>query len=91
MTLFFYTSALCPRCHIARKILQDIAAENPQLQIETIDILSAPQKAFQDKIRMIPAISTGKNQLFMLWPTKKAITNFLASNGCINRNEGEEL
>ncbi len=78
MTLFFYKSALCPRCMLAGKYLLEIARKNPDLKIETIDIITAPGRARQQNIRMIPTIIAREQRLAMLWPTKKAIADFLA-------------
>ncbi len=83
MNLLFYKSTLCPRCHIAQKYLQEATQHCPELKIETVDIVTSAQRFRRDGIRMIPTIAIEGKRLSMLWPTKKAIYNFLHENGVI--------
>ncbi|PID74717.1 MAG: hypothetical protein CSB28_01760 [Desulfobacterales bacterium] len=83
MTLFFYKSALCPRCALAGRYLDEIAQHHPGIKIEKIDILTSPSRCWQDGIRIIPALSTGEAKLPMLWPSRKAIIDFLYENKVI--------
>lgn len=77
MSLVFYKSALCPRCHAARKTLQRLAAADPALSIEEVDILGSPLRAWRDGIRMIPALKDGNRLLSGIFLSESAIRRFL--------------
>lgn len=74
----FYRSNLCPRCHLARKYLQQLAAADSSLRIEEIDALLSPRRAWLDGIRMIPAVKIGDQILSGLYLSKAAIAAFIA-------------
>jgi hypothetical protein len=75
----FYHSALCPRCHIAGRHLKKLAASNPSLEIEKVDVLLSPRRAWRDGIRMIPAIRMDNTILSGIFLSEDAIVNFLAA------------
>lgn len=77
MHLVFYKSALCPRCAAAKKSLQALIADNPAINVEEIDILTAPLRTWGDGIRMIPALRHGERVLSGLLLTREAIAAFL--------------
>lgn len=77
MNVTLYKSSLCPRCHFARKWLKQLKAEQPDLELEFVDILSSPRRTLQDGIRMIPAVKAGGQVLSGLYLDKHAIAAFL--------------
>ena len=77
MPLVFYKSALCPRCHAAGRTLSKLAAADPSLSIEEVDILSSPLRAWRDGVRMIPALKDGDRLLSGIFLGEAAIRLFL--------------
>lgn len=78
MKVTLYKSALCPRCHLARRSLEQLKAAQPDLEVEYVDILASPGRAIRDGIRMIPAITSGNRKLSGLYLNKRAIASFIA-------------
>lgn len=76
----FYRSRLCPRCYVAGRHLRKLAAADPSIEIEEVDILSAPRRTWQDQIRMIPAMRIGDQTLSGLFLSKNDIADFIAEN-----------
>ena len=74
----FYRSNLCPRCYLARKYLRQLASTDSSLRIEEVDGLLSPRRAWQDGIRMIPAVKIGDQVLSGLYLSKDAIAAFIA-------------
>ncbi|EKD35233.1 MAG: Glutaredoxin 2 [uncultured bacterium] len=74
----FYRSNLCPRCHLARKYLQQLASADSSLRIEEVDALLSPRQAWQDGIRMIPAVKIGDQILSGLYLSRDDIAAFIA-------------
>lgn len=58
-----------------RKILQEDEFSN--IEIEEIDVVSHPARAWQDGIRMIPALKNGKRIFSALLASEKDIRSFL--------------
>lgn len=77
MKIILYRSNLCPRCFLAKKYLLDIIGDNPDIQIEEMDILGSPQRCLQDGIRMVPALVIDKDKLSGVFLSKKAIKSFI--------------
>lgn len=77
MPLILYKSALCPRCAAAARSLKKLAADDPSLRVEEVDILAAPLRAWRDGIRMIPALKDGDRLLSGLFLGEKAIADFI--------------
>lgn len=77
MPLILYKSALCPRCAAAARALKRLAATDPTLRIEEVDILTSPRRAWRDGIRMIPAVKDGDRLLSGLLLSEKAIADFI--------------
>jgi glutaredoxin-related protein len=73
-----YRSSLCPRCALARKFLQQLAAADPSIEIEEIDILASPRRTWRDGIRMIPAVKIGDDIASGLYLSKNDIAGFIA-------------
>jgi glutaredoxin len=80
MLITLYKSSLCPRCYFAKKAILASIKEHPEWQIveiEEIDILTSPGKAFRAGITMIPAIKIGDKKLSSLYLSRKDIEQFL--------------
>ena len=77
MKITLYRSWLCPRCYMAKKYLGEIRKLYPALEIEEVDCLSQPARAFRDGIRMIPAVKIGEAQLSGLYLTKAQLNSFI--------------
>ncbi len=77
MVLLLYKSALCPRCHLTRKYLEELLTSHPQVEIQTVDIATSPRRFRRDGITMIPTLRIGENRLAMLVPTRERIRDFL--------------
>lgn len=77
MRVILYKSSLCPRCHLAQKALREIIAEQPGYCLETVDILAAPLRSWQDGIRMIPTLVVNGNKLSGILLTKEGMRHFL--------------
>jgi hypothetical protein len=78
MHITLYKSILCPRCHLARKHLFEIAAGDPALEVDEIDILTAPRHSWNAGIRMIPALRINDHILSAMFLSKTAIADFIA-------------
>ena len=76
----FYRSNLCPRCYVAGRHLRELAAADPSIEVEEIDIMFAPRRTWQDGIRMIPAMRIDNRILSGVFLSKNAIAGFIAEN-----------
>ncbi len=77
MKITLYRSNICPRCFLARKYLLEIVGDDPDIQIEEVDILGSPQRCLQDGIRMVPALVIDKDKLSGIFLSKKVIQAFI--------------
>ena len=78
MKITLYRSNLCPRCYLARKYLREIVGDDPDIQIEEVDILGSPQRCLQNGIRMVPALVVGEDKLSSIFLNKKTIASFIS-------------
>jgi hypothetical protein len=78
MRIIFYKSKLCPRCYVAGKHLLALCSTIPDLQVEEVEILTSPLRAWQDGIRMVPALKVGDAVLSGMYLSQESITNFVA-------------
>lgn len=77
MKITLYKSSFCPRCYLARKSLEELAAARPDIELECVDILTSPRRAIKDGVKMIPAIKAGERILSGLYLNRKSIAAFL--------------
>jgi hypothetical protein len=80
MKITFYKSILRPRCALAGLALKKIIKKHPALEIETVEVTTNPARAWQDGIRMIPAIRCEDKTLSGVMLSKAAINSFLKKN-----------
>lgn len=78
MHITLYKSILCPRCHLARKYLFEIAACDPAIKVDEVDILTAPRQSWNDGIRLIPALRIDDHILSAMFMSKTTIADFIA-------------
>lgn len=78
MHITLYKSRLCPRCHLARKYLFEIAARDPAIEIDEVDILTAPRQSWNDGIRLIPALRIDDHILSAMFMSRATIADFIA-------------
>lgn len=77
MKITLYKSALCPRCHFARKSLNELLADRDDIELEIIDILTSPARTLRDGVKLIPAIKAGDKKLSGVYLNKNDIAIFL--------------
>ena len=77
MQIILYRSKLCPRCLLAKKYLSKITENDPEVQIEEVDIIGSPKRCLQDGIRMVPALVINEDKLSGVFLSKKAIKAFI--------------
>lgn len=77
MKVEFYKSAICPRCYMAGKILNNAVNSYPEVEIEKIDIASSIKRTKESGIKMIPAIKIDNEVLSGLVLTKNRIFEFI--------------
>lgn len=63
---------------MAGKHLRAQSAENPDFDVEEVDILRSPRRAWRDGIRMVPALRVGEKVLSGLYLRRETISDFLA-------------
>lgn len=80
MRVTLYKSSLCPRCHLARKYLERLQQVGHDIDIEYIDILKEPVRAWKDGIRMIPAIKAGGRLISGVYLGESKIKEFLSQS-----------
>lgn len=83
MTIIFYRSRLCPRCHMAGKALRELTQNRPELIIEERELFLQPFQALHDGITMIPALKIGDQKLSGIYLSKDNISRFLQETGCL--------
>lgn len=77
MIINFYRITFCPRCKKAEHILQQLMPEFPQLELNTIELVTHPLKTFQAGIRMIPALECSADILSGVLLKEEQIHKFL--------------
>lgn len=83
MNIIFYKSLLCPRCALAGKHLKALRATYPHLQIEEVEILTSPHRAWREGIRMVPALRIGEHILSGVFLNKKAVFDFVIQKSAV--------
>ena len=78
MKIIFYYSNLCPRCHMARKALDELMAEDRYNDItyEGVEIITNPLRALTDGVKFIPTLKYGEEKISGIFLSKKKIASF---------------
>ena len=85
MLIVFYHFSLCPRCARARKHLQDLLGTSYDASVTEINVLRHPAKAQRNRIRMVPTIEYGDDQISGILLSHKSIKQFLQRNNLLHR------
>ncbi len=79
MKIVFYKTFICPRCFLTGRALVRLRREYPELEIETVEVSRDPLRAWQDGVRMLPAVCREGKLLTGLFLTDEALRDFLLS------------
>ena len=60
----YYKSVICPRCWPVDRRLAELRASQADVEIEIIEVLSNPGKAFKDRVMGIPLIIIGDKRWY---------------------------
>ena len=74
-----YKSALCPRCMYLSKIVDEVVAQHPHIEVEKIDVLLHPKRMAEAGVKMIPALKSESDVKTWILPKKEEIETFLLS------------
>jgi predicted DsbA family dithiol-disulfide isomerase len=77
MKIVFYKTFLCPRCFLTGRALARLRRELPELEIETVEVTRDPLRAWQDGVRMLPAVCREGKMLTGLLLTYADLRKFL--------------
>ncbi len=80
MLITLYKSTFCPRCHFAKKYILEIIADDTEIQLKEIDVMTAPRQSLRDGVRMIPALKIDNHYLSALFLNKTTIADFITSH-----------
>jgi len=58
--------------------LKKIQEEDPDLEVEEIDVVANPRKSWQEGIRMIPTLIKGEKKLSGVFLSSRQIRDFLS-------------
>ncbi len=83
MTITFFSSILCPRCHYTNMILRKLSQHHPDLIIKKIDVTLHPLAAWQRGIKIIPALQIESDILAGIFLNETAINKFLLAHGLV--------
>ena len=85
MLITFYRSALCPRCALVQKYLQESLGDQYNKKVLEIDALMHPLQTWKKKIRMIPALQYRDDTLSGIMLSRDSITSFLTRNRILDQ------
>lgn len=78
MQISLYKSSFCPRCYLTAKYLLEITAQHSEIDVEIIDVATAPRRSWNDGIRMIPALKIDNHILSAFFISRTDITDFIS-------------
>ncbi|HIP40650.1 MAG TPA: hypothetical protein EYG88_15005 [Desulfocapsa sulfexigens] len=62
---------------MAKKALDELLTDRPDISLEEVEILSSPLRALKDGIKLFPALKSGEEQISGIFLSKKKIKAFL--------------
>jgi len=62
---------------MAKKALDELLTDRPDISLEEVEILSSPLRALKDGIKLIPALKSGDEQISGIFLSKGKIKAFL--------------
>ncbi len=77
MKIEYYKSAICPRCAVVTRTLEELEAQHPDLEVERVEILAHPARTLQAGVRRIPALRVGDDLRSWFLPKREEVLAFL--------------
>ncbi|PLX95144.1 MAG: hypothetical protein C0620_04590 [Desulfuromonas sp.] len=77
MLITFYRTAVCPRCFLAHRLLKKIVEQDPQLELETVEVTTNAFNSWNEGIRMVPALKIGEDVLSGLFLDEQRMKKFI--------------
>ncbi|WP_423792021.1 MJ0307 family thioredoxin [Methanocaldococcus indicus] len=68
-----FTSPMCPHCPAAKRVVEEVVSEIPDVEVEYINVMENPQKAMEYGIMAVPTIVINGEVEFIGAPTKEAL------------------
>ncbi len=68
-----FTSPMCPHCPAAKRVVEEVIKEFPDVEVEYINVMENPQKAMEYGIMAVPTIVINGEIEFIGAPTKEAL------------------
>jgi len=62
---------------MARKTLEELTRDKPEIRIEEVDIVTNPLRAWKDGVRFIPTLKSGNKTLTGVFLSRREIQDFL--------------
>ncbi|MBZ0289505.1 MAG: hypothetical protein K8I30_17925 [Anaerolineae bacterium] len=62
--IIYYQSAICPRCIATNRRLAELKAAQPEVEIETVEVLAQPGRALRAGVRGLPTIIIGSRRWY---------------------------
>lgn len=66
---------------MARKTLYELTRDKPEIEIEEVDIVTNPLRAWKDGVRFIPTLKCGDKTLSGVFLSREEIQDFLETAG----------
>jgi hypothetical protein len=66
---------------MARKTLYELIDSNPEIEVEEVDVVTSPLRAWRDGVRFIPTLKSGDKTLTGVFLSHSEIQGFLEELG----------
>jgi len=66
---------------MARKTLYELIDSNPEIEVEEVDVVTSPLRAWKDGVRFIPTLKSGDRTLTGVFLSRSEIQGFLKELG----------
>jgi len=77
MKVELYRTILCPRCLYVGRVLKNLAAHQPRIELELIEVTTNPERTRTAGIRTVPTLKIGNDLLSGLILTPGKIQLFI--------------
>ncbi len=74
-----FTSPQCPHCPAAKRVVDEVAAELGNIEVEHVNVMEDPSRAAAYKIMAVPTIVINGEVAFMGAPQKEQLIEKLKS------------
>ncbi|ENN96296.1 thioredoxin [Methanocaldococcus villosus KIN24-T80] len=68
-----FTSPMCPHCPAAKRVVEEVVKEFPEVEVEYINVMENPDRAMKYGIMAVPTIVINGEIEFIGAPTKEAL------------------